>query len=75
MPPITITEKDFTVLAMAASDAQKAGETEQAKALDKLARMANAALTAQSRGVKLAGFLRGTRHSIRWQDMPSTIDP
>jgi len=69
MPPITITEKDFAVLAHAARDAHKVGDASQAEALDKLARMANAALSVQSVPHRF------TAHRVRWQDMPSTLEP
>jgi hypothetical protein len=75
MPPITITERDFSVLSLAATDARDAGDMEQANALDRLARMANAALTGASYGVQLArvaGVSSGK--PIRWRDMPSTLD-
>jgi hypothetical protein len=74
MPSITITERDFLVLACAASEAQRTGDVDQAKSLDRLARMSNAALTRDSSGAQ-AGRRLGISAIVRWQDMPSTINP
>lgn len=45
MATLNISERDFAALAEATLDAEAKGDTEQAKALDKLARKASAALT------------------------------
>jgi hypothetical protein len=67
-----ISEDDFSALANAAQRAMEAGEAEEARALDKLARKANAALSNdkyRSAGAA-AGF--GAR-GIGWRDVPSTL--
>ena len=69
---MNISEADFTALAEAAMDAQDRGDMATAKVLDKLARKANAALTA----ARLLPFRRvsgGNNIPVRWQDMPSVI--
>lgn len=73
MPNISVSEKDFEVLACAAGDAEDRGDMKQAKALDKLARKTNAALTAANGTRKLAAMWSGNGRPVRWQDMPSTL--
>lgn len=75
MASINISEDDFLTLAMAASEAQDSGDKVAAKKLDKLARKVNAALTASIPERKIAAMMGGVRRSVRWQDMPSTLDP
>lgn len=71
MPSINIGEDDFTAVAMAAMNAKSEGDMGQARALDKVARKINAALTAQT--TRPFAYLTGSRRPVRWQDMPSTI--
>jgi hypothetical protein len=73
VPSINISEADFTAVATAASEAQARGDTENAIALDKIARKINAALTAAIPERKIAQALGGCNGRIRWQDMPSTL--
>ncbi len=74
MPVIHVTEADYRALAAAATQAQRTGDRERAEQLDRLARMANASLTASSLGVRLAREVCGARSRISWRDMPSAIE-
>lgn len=72
MPSINISEDDFTAVAMAAMDAKSDGDMDKARALDKIARKINAALT--SAGTLQISKIHGMpRQSVSWQDMPSCI--
>jgi hypothetical protein len=73
MASINISERDFEVLACAAMDAQDRGDRDTAKALDKLARKMNAALTAARYGVRLSRAMGMPAATVRWQDMPSVL--
>ena len=74
MPNISISETDFEAVSCAARDAQDAGDTEQANALDKLARKINAALSQQTVISAFGGTTFGPRTGkARWQDMPTTL--
>lgn len=75
MPSINISEDDFQKLAMAAHRAQRDGDMEDAKALDKIARKMNAALTGNNSARKLAAAWGGQSKALSWRDMPSTLDP
>ncbi len=74
MAIVNVSEEDFMTIAMAANRAKSDGDMDDARALDKIARKINAALTGASTGRQLAIALSGKRHVIRWQDMPSTIE-
>jgi len=71
MPNISVSEKDFEILFNAANDAKDKGDMQQAKALDKLARKINAAL---SKTCIEPPLRTGRPHHLKWQDMPSTIE-
>lgn len=75
MASINISEDDFVSVAHAANIANERGDDVQAKALDKIARKINAALTNSNSSLeslrRAAGMGRGRGPS--WQDMPSTI--
>ena len=71
MPSINISEADFGAVAGAALDAEAAGRMDDARALDKIARKINAALTART--TLPFAYLTGHRKPVRWQDMPSTL--
>ena len=73
MASINVSEDDFEAVAMAANDAKFNGDMEAARALDKIARKINAALTVAAPMLKRTTHLAGKRASVRWQDMPSTI--
>ncbi len=73
MASINISEDDFTTVAMAANDAKFNGDMEAARALDKIARKINAALTGAEPILKRTALITGKRAPVRWQDMPSTI--
>ena len=75
MASINVSEADFMAVASAAKDAQQDGQTEQAQELDKIARKMNAALTGSEPTRRLAVYMSGKRSVIRWQDMPSTLEP
>ncbi len=72
MPSINVSEDDFTRVAMAAMNAQSRGDMDEARALDKIARKINAALTSATtlHISKISGMPRQT---VRWQDMPSCL--
>lgn len=72
MPSITISEADFTAVALAAHAAKNGGDMEQAHALDKIARKINAALSSQTTK-PYRWMSAGMRTPLRWQDMPSCI--
>ena len=74
MTSINISEDDFVNVASAAIEAKRRGDMAEAKALDKIARKINAALTAAIPERKIAQMMSGSRSPVRWQDMPSTID-
>lgn len=74
MASISVTEDDFRVLAFAAVAAQEAGYADDANRLDRLARMANAALCGDGRTSRRAAIGGLSLPPIRWQDMPSTLD-
>lgn len=71
---VNVSEKDFTAVACAALEAQTAGDSDQARTLDKLARKINAALTSADPLRRIATFASGHRSVIRWQDMPSVLE-
>jgi hypothetical protein len=68
---INISEGDFNAIAGAALDARDAGKMIEARALDKIARKINAALS--SARYKAVKFGSGSK-PIRWWDVPSTIE-
>ena len=70
MPMINIGESEFMVLANAANLAEQHGNHEDALALDKLARKANAALSGSA--INKVVDMRMTKNP-KWQDMPSTL--
>lgn len=71
MASISITEKDFTAVALAANEAFNRNDIDHANALDRIARKMNAALSSAS-----TKGMRFTSHPQRWQDVPSTLpDP
>jgi aspartate/tyrosine/aromatic aminotransferase len=72
MPTISITEKDFAVLANAAVEAFMNGDKEDAEALDKIARKMNAALSSGTAS-KAAGIFSRSRN-VSWKEMPSTLE-
>jgi hypothetical protein len=74
MSSINVSEKDFLTVAHAARDAMDAENQEQAVALDKIARKINAALTSSHDSLRIAGLMGMRRSSVRWQDMPSTLE-
>ena len=73
MPSINISEDDFNTIACAAKDAKDDGNSQQATRLDKIARKINAALTA-TESAKMCRKLGHVHQTVRWQDMPSTIE-
>jgi hypothetical protein len=75
MASINISEEDFMVVASAAMGARDDGDIEQARKLDKIARKINAALTAAGPYAKVSRMMGGNQKPVRWQDMPSTLDP
>lgn len=73
MAVVNVSETEFLVVACAARDAKDRGDDAAAHVLDKLARKINAALTTATTHSFLATFgMR--RQTVRWQDMPSTLD-
>lgn len=64
-------EEDFFVVANVAKDAQERGDEKAAVALDRLARMANAALTNEK--YKALRAMSGSGKVVSWRDVPSTI--
>lgn len=75
MASMNIGEEDFLTVALAANKAKDSGNMEEARKLDKIARKMNAALTAGDRFLKNIAYLSGgKRQTVRWQDMPSTIE-
>lgn len=73
MPSINVSEADFAAVAGAAQDAQRRGDDAEAKALDKIARKINAALTNVT--VTNSSPFGRMSGSIKWKDMPSTLEP
>lgn len=73
MSSINISEEDFITVAMAASSAQDDGDMDAAHKLDKIARKINAALCASDPYRQIATMMSGSKKSVRWQDMPSTL--
>jgi hypothetical protein len=73
MPSISITDADFSTLACAAQDAQDRGDEAAAKALDRLARKMNAALSS-STAAQAAGMFSNKSRKVSWRQMPSTLD-
>lgn len=71
MASINVTEKDFEAVATAAMDAEESGDMDHAKALDKVARKINAALSAQT--AARANPFPTYRTKTSWRDMPSTL--
>lgn len=74
MANINIGENDFSVLFEAANLALDSGRKELAIALDKLARKANAALTAVTVRRELPHWPGQVVPKISWRDTPSTLD-
>jgi len=72
MAQINVSEDDFTALADAANDAQSRGDTDAAKALDKLARKTNAAL-ANSAGGKRRFSGGPSVGGMKWTQVPSCL--
>lgn len=76
MASINTSEADFMAVAGAARDAKDRGDMTEAKALDKIARKINAALSHDAPMARLARAASGQRCSTSsWKDMPSTLDP
>lgn len=71
MPSINISEDDFAAVAGAAVEAQMRGDDVEAKALDKIARKINAALSSAT--VSAISSMGRVTRKPRWQDMPSTL--
>lgn len=72
MASINVSEDDFSALADAANEAQRRGDTDAAKALDKLARKTNAALTNDAAGKRR--FAGGPSvGGIKWTQVPSCL--
>lgn len=73
MTSISVTEKDFEVLASAAVDAFERGDEQAAKAIDKVARKINAALSNQAARKAAGPWARGSSN-LTWKDVPSTLE-
>lgn len=72
MPTINVREADFEAVAGAAMDAKAAGNIEQARELDRIARKINLALSNQT--VRdFSPMNMGENRGKTWRDMPSTI--
>lgn len=70
---MTLTEKDFQVVASAAMDAKARGDMEQAQALDRIARRMNADFTNRASARRMKGVPRvGSAHT-HWSDIPSVL--
>lgn len=69
MPSINISEQEFSVVASAAQDAFEKGCLDDAKALDKLARKMNAALSNQ----KVTGPYGAGYTPLKWTDVESVL--
>ena len=75
MASINISEADFCSVAGAARDARDRGDMIEARALDKIARKINAALSHTAPMARLARAASGQRCStVSWKDVPSTLD-
>jgi hypothetical protein len=71
MPPVNLSEAGFGFLVDAALNAQDQGDMETARALDKIARKLNAALTTEKyRGMR--SFSPSTS-AHTWRDVPSCL--
>lgn len=74
MANMSVSEKDFMVVAAAAMDAQDAGNSEAARSLDQIARKMNLALSMDGGSRKMAAFMSGNAAPKRtWRDMPSVL--
>lgn len=74
MASINVSEDDFVIIASAALMAKDRGDMNVAAALDKIARKINASLTGANPLRKSIAFT-GLRSVVRWQDMPSVLEP
>lgn len=74
MANISVSESDFSVLFEAANLAKDSNQLNLARALDKLARKANAALTAAKTARELPHWPGQRIPKLRWQDVPSTLE-
>lgn len=74
MTSINISEDDFDRVANAACDALDRGDVASAKALDKIARKMNAALSNNRWGAKAVRMMGGAGKSISWREVPSVLE-
>ena len=68
-----VSEDDFSTVATAANAAMDAGDSEEAHALDKIARKINAALTGSRDSLHIGRMMGMQKPVVRWQDMPSVL--
>lgn len=72
---INVSEDDFTTIASAAMDALNAGNGDDARKLDKIARKINAALSTSNGSRRILRQMGGKPLPVSWRDMPSVFDP
>lgn len=70
---VTVSEREFVAVAIAAVAAQRLGDNVEAAVLDRLARKINAALS-RAQQIPGAMSLRQTGPGFSWRDVPSVLN-
>jgi hypothetical protein len=71
---VNVGEADFQAVASAALTAKASGDMDEARALDKLARKINLALSSDHATAKMARMM-GADVKRSWRDIPSVLEP